>query len=314
MASIRSFFAIGAGFALCAASVPSAWAQAVDIPAIVTGAHGTNTWASVQYAHQFETDIDDTPAEMSRDSVQVVAGHRFRLSDDVYWVGNASYQGSYYDFSNGSGPAQLVWNDIHQGTLTLGVGWKAGERWTLVALALGRTAGESGADFDDTLTGGLGFAADYTWNENLSTGVILGVMSQLEDSAAVWPIPTVDWRFAEGWRFQFGIVEMAYPGVGPLLSYRTDSWMFAVGGCYQKRRYRLDDDRVGPINEGIGQEQSFPVFARVAYLPTAKTNLGFTIGTALGGEIRSEQNGGSRIFDKDYDPALILGLQANIRF
>ena len=31
---------------------------------------------------------------------------------------------------------------------------------------------------------------DYTWSENLSTGVILGVISQLEDSAAILPIPT----------------------------------------------------------------------------------------------------------------------------
>lgn len=313
MASIRSFFTIGMGFALFAATATSAWGQAIDVTTIATGAHGTDTWVSVQYAHQFETDIDDTPAEMSRDSVQVLAGHRFQLSDDVYLVGNAAYQGSYYDFSNGSGPAQLVWNDIHQGTLTLGVGWKASEKWTLVALALGRTSGESGADFGDTLTGGLGLAADYTWNENLSTGMILGVMSQLEDSAAVLPIPTIDWRFAESWRFQFGLVELAYPGIGPVLSYRAGSWMFAVGGCYQKRRFRLDD-RIGPINEGIGQEQGFPVFARVGYAPTEKINLGFTLGTALGSEIRSEQNGGTRIFDKDYDPALILGLQANFRF
>jgi hypothetical protein len=38
------------------------------------------------------------------------------------------------------------------------------------------------------------------------------------------------------------------------------------------------------------------------------------VGTALGGEIRSEQDGGARIFDKDYDPALILGLQVGYKF
>jgi len=30
--------------------------------------------------------------------------------------------------------------------------------------------------------------------------------------------------------------------------------------------------------------------------------------------VRSEQNGGARIFEKDYDPARILGLQTAFRF
>jgi len=313
MAFARNLSAMLSGFALLAISAPSAWGQALDIPLIVTGAHGTNSWASIHYAHQFETDIDDTATEMARDSVQLIAGHRFQMTDDLFLVGNASYQGSYYDFSKNNDPAQLVWDDIHQATLSMGFGWKAGERWTLVGLLLGRTSGESGADFGDTLTGGGGLAIDYEWNENLSTGVILGVISQLEDSAAILPIPTIDWRFAEDWRFQFGVVEMTYPGIGPMISYSSGPWRFAVGGSFQKRRYRLDD-RLGPIDEGIGQEQSFPVFFRVGYLPTPKVNLALMVGTALGGEIRSEQNGGARIFERDYDPALILGLQAGFRF
>ena len=313
MRSARNYFAVGMALAFFASSAPSAWGQAIDIPSIVTGAHGTNSWVSAQYLHQFETDIDDTPAEMARHSLQMIAGHRFQMSDEAFLIGNAAYQGSYYDFSKGGGPEQLVWDDIHQATLMLGFGWKAAEKWTLMAFALGRTSGESGADFGDTLTGGGGISVDYSWNENLSTGLLLGFISQLEDSVAVLPIPTIDWRFAENWRFHFGLVEMAYPGIGPELSYRSGAWAFAVGGSFQKRRYRLDD-RSGPIDEGIGQEQSFPIFVRVGYAATEKLNLGLTLGTTLGGEIRSEQNGGSRIFDKDYDPALNLGLRVSYRF
>jgi len=313
MTSARNFFRLSVTLGFLAASAPSAWGQAIDIPSIVTGAHGTDSWASVQYAHQFETDIDDTSTEMARDSVQVIAGHRFQMSDDVFLVGNASYQGSYYDFSNNADPAQLVWNDIHQATLMFGFGWKTSEDWTFVAFGLGRTSGESGAEFGDTLTGGGGLSVDYRWNEKLSTGAILGVVSQLEDSAAILPIPTVDWRFADDWRFYFGLVGMTYPGIGPELSYRSGAWEFALGGSFQKRRYRLDD-RSGPIDDGIGQEQSFPIFARVGYAPIEKLDIGFTLGAALGGKIRSEQNGGARIFERSYDPALILGLQAAYQF
>jgi len=63
MRSARNYFAVGMALAFFASSAPSAWGQAVDIPSIVTGAHGTNSWVSAEYLHQFETDIDDTPAE-----------------------------------------------------------------------------------------------------------------------------------------------------------------------------------------------------------------------------------------------------------
>ena len=95
MATARHVATIATGIAFLALPAPSAWAQALDIPMIVTGAHGTNTWASLNYAHQFETDIDDTATEMERDSVQLIAGHRFQMTDDLFLVGNVSYQGSY---------------------------------------------------------------------------------------------------------------------------------------------------------------------------------------------------------------------------
>jgi hypothetical protein len=37
-------------------------------------------------------------------------------------------------------------------------------------------------------------------------------------------------------------------------------------------------------------------------------------GVALGGEIRSENSSGSKIFKEDYGPAPIVGLQANFKF
>jgi hypothetical protein len=313
MTSARNSFTIVMASAVFIVLAPSAWGQRIDIPLIVTGAHGPNTWMSVHYAHQFEADVDNSTAEMERNSVQVVAGHRFEVRDDVFLVGNVAYHGSYYDFSNGNDRSQLRWSDIHQATLTLGVGWKVDEHWTLMALGMGRTAGESGADFGDTLTGGSTFVVDYRWSENLSTGLMLGVLSQLEDSVAIIPVPTVDWRFADGWRFHLGMVGLAHPGVGPEISYRSDTWEFALGGSYQKRRYRLDD-RAGPTNEGIGQEISFPIFARAAFAPNQNMNFGLMAGVALGGELRSGADGGSKVFKNDYDPAPIIGVQANFRF
>jgi hypothetical protein len=209
MSSVRSAFVVMAA-AVLTVLAPAAWGQGVDIPALVTGAHGPDTWMGAQYAHQFRQDIDSTSEKMERDSVQVLAGHRVELSEDVYLIGNAAYQGTFYDFAKSSAgsPGQLRWDDIHQLTLMGGVGWKAGENWTLVALLMGRTAGEGGADFGDTLTGGGALVVDYEWSDTLSTGVVIGAISQLEDSVGIVPIPTIDWRFSDGWLFHFGIVGM----------------------------------------------------------------------------------------------------------
>jgi hypothetical protein len=313
MISARNSLTIVMTSAVFMLLAPSAWGQPIDIPWIATGTHGTNTWMGVNYVHQFEADVDNSTAEMERDSVQVVAGHRHEVGDGIFLVGNAAYHGSYYDFSNGNDRSQLLWDDIHQGTLALGAGWTVDENWTFVAIAMGRSAGESGADFGDTLTGGGALFVNYRWSEDLSTGVVLGVLSQLEDSAAILPIPTVEWRFADGWRFHLGMVGLAHPGVGPEISYRSDKWEFALGGSFQKRRYRLDD-RAGPTNEGIGQEISFPLFVRASFVPNENMNFGLMAGVALGGELRSGADGGSKVFKNDYDPAPIIGLQANFRF
>jgi hypothetical protein len=313
MASVRNSFTIVMVSTVFIVLAPLAWGQAIDIPLIVTGAEGPNTWMGIQYAHQFEADVDNSTAEMERDSLQVTAGHRIGVADGVYLMGNFGYHGSYYDFSNGNDRSQLLWDDIHQVTFVLGVGWTVGENWTLVALGMGRSAGEGGADFGDTLTGGAALVIEYRWSEELELGAIIGVLSQLEDSAAFLPLPTVDWRFAEGWRFQLGMIGLAHPGFGPEVSYRSDRWEFALGGSFQKRRYRLDD-RAGPTNEGIGQEISFPIFARATFAPNEYMNFGLVAGVAVGGELRSGADGGSKVFKNNYDPAPIIGLQANFRF
>jgi hypothetical protein len=314
MNRVRRLFTATTGFCLllCLAA-SSAWAQGIDIPMIVTGDRDTNSWANAAYAHQFETDVKNSPAEFSRNNVSGVAGHRAEVSDSLFLVVNGAYQGSYYDFDKGTGSAQLRWNDIHRASLMVGMGWKNDE-WSVIGLLIGRTDGESGADFDDTLTGGGAVIVDYKWSDELTTGFILGVTSTLEDSASLIPLPTVDWRFADHWKLHFGVVSAAaYPGVGPEISYLDEHWQFGFGGSYQTRRYRLDS-RSGPTNKGIGQEQSFPVYARAAYAPNKNVSFGAMAGVALGGQIRSGTSGGNKVFKEDYKAAPIVGLNAAFQF
>ena len=79
------------------------FAQPIDIPAIVTLDSPEKTWTFAAYTHQFETDLDDSPGDFSRDGVMAGFGHRFDLGDDSYFALQGTYVGSYYDFSNSAG-------------------------------------------------------------------------------------------------------------------------------------------------------------------------------------------------------------------
>lgn len=294
----------------------SAQAQSVDIPTIVTGAQDMNSWVTGTYAHQFETDVDGGRAKFSRNDLNFVAGRRFAVGDDSFLVGTAAYQGSYYDFSRGT-PNGLRWDDIHRVTLMGGVGWTLGENddWTLIVLGLARSAGEGGSSFGDTLTGGGALVVDYRWSDTLKTGFILGAITQLEDQASIIPLPTVDWRFADSWLLHFGLVNAAgYPGVGPEVSYRGEHWSWGFGASWQNRRFRLDKDSGQPSSKGIGQETGAPVYTRVGYSPNKNMDFGITAGVTTGGEIRSGRESGKRLSKNDFDPAGLLGFNANFRW
>jgi len=309
--SVSLLLVLVASLATALLLAPAAWGQGIDIPMLVTGEQDQNTWVTAAYAHQFNTDVDDSDTEFARDNAQLVLGHRAKVGDELFLVTHGAYMGGYYDFDDGRADG-YVWNDIHRGLLALGVGWE-NDDWNIVGLLIGRTDGESGAHFGDTLTGGGAVALSYKWSDTLRTGFILGAMSRLEDTASIIPVPTVDWRFAERWNLHFGlVVAAAYPGVGPEIGYQGEHWSFGFGGSFQTRRFRLEEHENSPADEGIGEERSFPVFGRVGYAPNKNLSFGVTAGAALGGEIRSGTEGGTKISKEDYDAAPILGL--NIRY
>ena len=139
-------------FIVSIVALPASTFAQIATPAVEPRAsEDPNSWASLSYAHLFETDIDDTPVEVERESLLVIAGHRFELSDSVGLVTQAVYQLSAYDFSGDGG---ALWEDIHQLTVLTMIDWKLDERWSLLGGGLFRFSAESDADFGDALTGG----------------------------------------------------------------------------------------------------------------------------------------------------------------
>lgn len=314
----------------------SAFAQAVDIPAIMNpDLKIPPTTVAVNYAHQFKTDIDNANDEISRNNVLFSLVHRIKLSEKTTAFGIGTYTLHAYNFSGGrngnilAGPVNYYqWDDVHRMVLGGMIGHDLNDRWRLIGGGVFRSHGEGGADYGDSITGGLLAGFDYHPNEDFSIGLIIGAFSALEDSAGILPVPTLKWQFAEDWRWNVGMVAVAAdPGVGTELSWKvSDQLSFGTGFAFQNRQFRLKDKtRVGPganggfpLSEGDGggvaSESALPIFGLIRWAPTPKTSIALQGGVAVAGNLRLEDNDGDRIRDDDYDAAPFLSLRGQIFF
>jgi len=225
-------------------------AQAIDIPAIMNpDLNAPPTIATLQYGHQFKTDVDDN-SEMSRNNAFLSLSQRIKVADKTSVLLLGSYTLQAYNFSGGlnadpiGGPPPLrspdqryyQWDDVHRGVIAALVGHDLNDRWRLIGGALVRSWGEGGANFGDTITGGIIAGFDYHPNEDFSIGLILGAFSALEDHVGILPVPTLKWQFAENWKWTVGLTTVLDPGVGSELEFTiNDEFSIGAGFTYPVR-------------------------------------------------------------------------------
>jgi hypothetical protein len=300
--------------------------QIVDIPAILdSDLNAPPMSATVQYGHQFQADVEDAGTKIARDTAFFGLNQRFKLGERTTLFTLETYTLHAYDFSGRSGTNNRYrWDDVHRIVLAGMVGHDLNENWRLLGGAMIRSWGEGGAQFGDTLSGGLLAGFDYHTGPDFSIGLIVGALSKLGGGVGLIPVPTLRWNMTPDWHLNVGMVQLVDPGVGAMISHDfTKELSLGAGFTYQSRQYRLaDKTRVTPTGArpnrtddgGIGQETEFPVFAVLRYQPTPKIQLDVHGGVALGGNVRVEDEDGGRIRDDDYDPAGLLGLKAQFLF
>ncbi|MBM9512155.1 DUF6268 family outer membrane beta-barrel protein [Desulfogranum marinum] len=279
-------------------------------------AGGPSSWSSFARGgavYQFDTDLDeDGSYNTTRFTIQTGAGYSWDTQSNVSFSIGYSYDG--YDFSGDAGLGSLnPWEDIH--TISLGVPMRKAidNNWTAFMIPSIRSTGESGAKFDDTLTGGVLGGFSYRFNDKLTLGPGIGVISQLEDSATVIPILIIDWKINDKWSLNTGRGLGATLGPGLTLNFQPNStWRFGVGGRYEKLRFRLDKN--GRTAGGVGEDSSFPVFVNGTYSIDPKANLSIVGGVELGGELKVEDKDGQTIEKESYDTGVFLGVTFNKRF
>lgn len=284
-------------------------ALAVGLPTLPAAEFETDPYrVGVGIGYRANTDIDGG-GDFDETRFSLNASRTFDLNERLRIEPIGTYRFSAYDFSG-----REPWDDIHSLRVTALGHYALDDKWAVLGGPSLGLSGESDADAGDSITFGGALAVSYRLTETLNVGAGFTASSQIEDDAQVWPLVILNWQIDEQWSIESGYTEVAGGGgPGGELRYQfTDRWTFAAGLQYQEKRFRLSDD--APVREGVGEDSSWPVYAKVTWQASAHTALELVGGVAIGGELLLENRNGRKVSQRDYDPAPLVGLRALFTF
>jgi hypothetical protein len=330
---IRVLVSVFALVGLALVSVPEAARAQVEAVAIEQPrADDRNFEIGAAYDHQFETDVDKD-GDFSRDSVMLNARAKWDVTDSFSLTPIFRWENHTYDFSNDAKALGFAWNNVNFGLVALLLNYKINSNWSLMGAPVVRSQGEASADVDDSLDGGglVGFM--YHPSPRLQLGLLIGVVSAIEEDLAIIPIPMVRWQAGDEITLKLGIQSLGTRvGLGPeFLWHPSKEFELGFGGVFMNRRFRLDDHgrkaraptnaigrqpgvARGRSTDGIGQDRSFPVYLRAQWKPVDGLGLEAFGAVVLGGELIVEEEYGDQIQQETYDPTGLIGLRAVYRF
>ena len=308
-----------AGFSMIALSGLALQAEEIDnngaLPAPQAGptaAKNPPTTLSTGLAEQFNTGVaSGGTMSITRFQAGVVAP--FRLTDALVVSTSFKYGLDIYDFRSVQPQWRGPWHNINTYTLATIVQGTIDDQWSVYGGGLVRESGETGAEFGEGFTGGGLIGVNYKYSDTLSFGGGLGLMSQLEDHAAVLPLITANWKFADAWHLKVGLTDVATTGYGAEVIYDvTSDWQLAFGLQHEKSRFRIEGANL--TQDGIGQEESSALYTDATWHATPDIDVDGYLGLTVGGNLRVENQHGTGIYSSDYNTAAIIGLKASFRF
>lgn len=258
------------------------------------------------FGYRAAADFDDIKGDFSETRFSVTGLGIISVGDKWTFNPVLSYRYSAYDFSEGD-----LWDDIHTLRFTPLVQYKLDEKWTIFGGPSVGFSAESDADINTAVTFGAIAGVRYKVSEALTVGGGFGVFSQIEDDASVLPLLIVNWQMTEALGLNLGYTEVAASGgLGAELNYKlNEKWTVGGGLQYSKKRFRLSDK-----TDGVGEDTSVPLYAKVGWLPAKDVALELVGGFSMGGELRVEDDNGHKVADEDYDPSALFGVRALFSF
>lgn len=255
-----------------------------------------------------------------------VSSHFFHLSggvplynndDDVFIALTAAYHLNSYNFSDGPAGSFVglnPWDDIHTARLGAFIRWNISDKWQFFGIPTLRSTGESGANFGDSLSGGALLGASYKVSDSLTIGPGFGYLTQIEDSASIFPILVIDWQFCDNLSLTTGPIIGASQGPGLAIKWQIqDKLRFTFGARSERVRFRLDDSLTG-AKQGIGEDNSIPVFGILTWQATDHLQTSLIAGVGIANDMLLDDANGNRITRSDYDPSPFLGINLGYNF
>jgi len=279
-----------------------------------TPASKWSTFIRGGYVYQFDTDMDNSEGSFTTHRLFIQPGITYAPDYTRSFSLAFGYGYDGYDFIGQNGFSGLQpWDDIHTLRLSAPIRVNKGQNWSFFVVPTLRITGEKGADISDSLTGGgfAGFA--YRFNERLSIGPGIGVITQIEDDASIFPVLVINWKITDTISLETGRGLGATLGPGISLIWQiSEKYHFTLGGRYEKLRFRLDDS--SETENGVGQDKSFPIFAGITHNFSPKARISLIGGIETAGELQLEDQDGNVLEQEDYETAPFLGLSFSYRF
>lgn len=275
------------------------------------GAWTFSIWARGD--HTFTTDID-SGGTFSSSSGRVTLTAESLVQRDLSLKLSMGFGGDFYDFKGANlGSGLDPWDDIYSLGFRGRINWSVTNQWVVFGGADILFSGETGASWDNAITGGGLFGATYIFGQDLQVGLGFFIGSKLEDSVLFVPVPVLHWKIDEHWAISTQGRAGLTGGTGAELIYDFGGgWAAAIGGRYEFRRFRLSDS--GPTPNGVGQDSSFPFWARLSYDLNKNFSMDFYGGFLLGGNFQLDDSAGFKLGESDYDGAPFMGLSLRLEY
>ncbi|MDP8218359.1 MAG: DUF6268 family outer membrane beta-barrel protein, partial [Candidatus Theseobacter exili] len=204
------------------------------------------------------------------------------------------------------------WENINSGRIAIPLFIRLNEEWALLGIPMASFHAAEGANLGDSFSGGGIAGFIYKFNDNLSIGPGLGVMSAIEDNPTIFPVLLIKWQISETLLLKTGKGIGASLGPGVFLDWQaSEKWILSTGARYEKLRFRLDEK--GEIPDGVGEDRSFPLVGSASYSITENATLSVLTGLSLFGKLELEDSNGDRIEKENYDPVFLLGASFRLK-
>ena len=243
----------------------------------------------------------------------LTAGSMTPVNDRISLGVGFSYEFDDYNFSRLSNFAVPdPWNKIDRVGLHTSIMYRLSPEWRLFAAPVVQYAGEQGADFGNSLLYGGTVGAVYRPSQTFMIGFGAGVFSRLEETN-FFPAFILSWKITDYLRLGNSFRTGPAGPAGLELAYTIDhNWETALAGGYRTYRFRLDSS--GNVPNGIGETDSWPLFARLSRKLGRGLRLDLYGGAAFGGTLRLENSQGHEIDRTSFNTAPMAGLALTTLF